>query len=39
MPPGRRGRRGGFAGSGLGRGAAGLLGKRKGPDGVIEEDD
>ena len=36
MPPGRRGRRGGFAGRGLGRGATLMndryLGKRKAPE-------
>lgn len=47
MPPGRRGRRGGFAGSGVGRGQPQqflnerILGKRKGPDGeeINEVDD
>ena len=42
MPPGRRGRKGGFAGASIGRGAPipgpQMLGKRKGPEEAGDDD-
>lgn len=39
MPPGRRGRRGGFAGAASTRGGAQMLGKRKTTEGAVDEED